>query len=265
MRVLSIPCLADNYAYALLCDDSGEMALVDVSEASPVLTAVKREREASGHSLRVVAILATHHHHDHVGGNQEVQAALGIDRIYGSSYDRGRIPGQTDFLEEGATLHVGKIAVRVLHIPGHTLGALAYVATEGAHDPVVFTGDTLFVGGCGRLFEGTPAMMHRSLTKIASLPPATRVYCGHEYTESNLRFAAHVEPSNEAVGEAATRVRRRLSEGSPSVPSTVGEERNYNPFLRTDSAEIRSHLGMAPGASADETFEHLRNAKDVFR
>src|SRR5262249_56971857 len=134
---------------------------------------------------------------------------------------------------EGDTFEIGRLSVSVLHIPGHTLGAVAYVVTSKTGDPAVFTGDTLFLAGCGRLFEGDPPMMHASLSKLAALAPQTRVFCGHEYTESNLRFAAYVEPSNAAVSQARAKAAQLRKEGRPTVPATIGEELSYNPFLRT--------------------------------
>lgn len=276
MRIVPIPCLSDNYAYLLVCRETKEAAIVDVSEAGPVLRAIEQGagafdsrrdvNAASGREdVRLVAILSTHHHPDHVGGNEEVKAKVGIDRVYGHSTDRGRIPGQTQYLAEGDTFEIGALSVRALHIPGHTLGAVAYVVTSASDDPAVFTGDTLFVGGCGRLFEGDPPMMHASLAKLAALDPRTRVYCGHEYTESNLRFAAHVEPSNAAIARAKARAVELRKEGRPSVPSTIADELAYNPFLRTSSAEIRETLGIAADASEADALGAIRRAKDSFR
>src|SRR5882757_6534084 len=164
MRIVPIPCLSDNYAYLLVCRETKEAAIVDVSEAGSVLTAIeqgagtqesRRDVNASSREdVRIVAILSTHHHHDHVGGNEEVRSKLGIDRVYGHASVRGRIPGQTQYLQEGESFEIGRLKVKVLHIPGHTLGAVAYVVSHEHDDPAVFTGDTLFIGGCGRLFEG---------------------------------------------------------------------------------------------------------------
>lgn len=278
MRIVPIPCLSDNYAYLLVCRETKEAALVDVSEADPVLAAIdqgagtqdsRRDLSTLVHhhreDVRIVAILSTHHHPDHVGGNEEVRSKLGIDRVYGHATDRGRIPGQTQYLQQDDTFEIGRLKVRALHIPGHTLGAVAYVVTHEPDDPVVFTGDTLFVGGSGRLFEGDPLMMHESLSKLAKLDPRTKVYCGHEYTESNLRFAAHVEPSNAAVAEARARAAQLRKEGRPTVGTTMGEELSYNPFFRTSSLEIRRSLGIPESASDAEALGAIRRAKDVFK
>ncbi len=278
MRIVPIPCLSDNYAYLLVCRETKEAAIVDVSEAGPVLAAIDQgagtqdsRRDLSqlvNHNredVRIAAILSTHHHHDHVGGNEEVRSKLGIDRVYGHASDRGRIPGQTQYLQENDTFEIGRLSVRALHIPGHTLGAVAYVVTHAHDDPAVFTGDTLFVGGCGRLFEGDPPMMHASLQKLAALDPRTKVYCGHEYTESNLRFAAHVEPSNAAVVTARAKAAQLRKEGRPTMGSTIAEELSYNPFLRTTSAEIRKTLGISADASQQDALGAIRKAKDEFK
>ena len=264
MRVVPIACLSDNYAYLLVCPETKQAAIVDPSEPGPVLRAIEENIGRNG-DVKVVAILSTHHHHDHVGGNEAVAEALGIERVYGHVSDKGRIPKQSEFLEEGATFAIGALSVNVLHIPGHTTGAVAYVVTREPHDPIVFTGDTLFVAGCGRMFEGDPPMFNGSLQKLAKLDGRTQVYCGHEYTEANLRFAAHVEPSNQAVLRAKERAAQVRKEGRPTVPSTLAEELAYNPFLRVDSPEIRKTLGIAESASPADAFHAIRKAKDGFK
>ena len=264
MRVVPIACLSDNYAYLLVCPETKEAAIVDPSEPEPVLAALQEGGRRAG-DVKVVAILDTHHHPDHVGGNLEVAKRLGITRIYGHASDKGRIPGQSELVEEGMTFTIGSLLVRVLHIPGHTTGAVAYVVTREPHDPIVFTGDTMFVGGCGRIFEGDPPMMHASLSKLAKLDGRTQLYCGHEYTESNLRFAAHVEPSNAAIVQARARAAALRKEGNPTVASTMAEELTYNPFLRPQSLEIRKALGIPETASPAEALGAIRSAKDTFR
>jgi hydroxyacylglutathione hydrolase len=259
MRIRPIPCLKDNYAYLVVCEETREAAIVDASEAAPVLGVLAEET-----GVRVRALWCTHHHWDHVGGNEEVVAKLGVP-VLGHASDKGRIPGQTGLLETGARFGLGALEVETMHIPGHTLGAIAYVVRGRSEALAVFTGDTLFLAGCGRLFEGTPAQMHASLSSLAGLPPETRVYCGHEYTEQNLRFAAHVESSNAAVARARERAAHVRGEGKPTVPGTLGEERATNPFLRVDSGEIRKAVGVAPDASPVEAFAAIRRAKDEFR
>ncbi len=254
LRVTPVPCLEDNYAY-LLEDGSGELAVVDASEAEPVLAALARTEG------RLTAIFSTHHHHDHVGGNTELTRRYLDARVFGYETDKGRIPAQTEFLCDGQVFTWGATTFKALHIPGHTLGAVAYVA-----DGAVFTGDTLFLAGCGRLFEGTPPMMFRSLNEVlASLDDTIRVYCGHEYTLSNLAFAATVEPSNARIAERLARAREQRKVAEPTVGSPLREERQTNPFLRCDSSEIRATMKVGAAASAVEVFAALRRAKDTFR
>jgi hydroxyacylglutathione hydrolase len=265
MRILPIPCLSDNYAYLVICLETKQAAIVDASEAEPVARAVDAAREEMRAPLSVTAIWSTHHHWDHVGGNEELAKRLGIRDVYGHASDAGRLPGLSKPLDDGAEFSLGKLSVRARHIPGHTTGAVAYVVTREPNDPAVFTGDTLFVAGCGRLFEGTPAMMHASLSKLASLDPRTRVYCGHEYTLSNLRFAQRVEPRNPAIARAKERAERLRADGRPTVPSTIGDELSYNPFLRVDSAEIRRTLGIDASASNADALGAVRKAKDELK
>ncbi len=256
MQVTTVPCLTDNYAYVLLAPGSKRAVVVDACESEPVLRALA----ALGVTLG--AILATHHHGDHVGGNSELAKRYPGVRVYGHSSDRGRIPAQTDFVEHGAAVEAEGLTFRALHIPGHTLGAVAY-AGEGA----VFTGDTLFAAGCGRLFEGTPAQMYESLNvTLAALPDDTLVYCGHEYTASNLRFAAHMEPANAAVAAKVVRVAEQRARGEATVPSTLAEEKATNPFMRCESPEIiqRVSSSLAADRSPAAVLGAVRAAKDKF-
>jgi hydroxyacylglutathione hydrolase len=234
MQITIVPCLEDNYAYLVRPEGANVCCVVDACEADPV------ERALDELGLRLGAILATHHHGDHVGGNETLARRFPGIEVFGSAHDRGRIPAQNRFVEDGETIETVGLAFRCLAIPGHTLGAVAYVGYGSA-----FTGDTLFAAGCGRLFEGTPALMYTSLVeKLGALPDDTRVYFGHEYTANNLRFAAHVEPNNPHVREKVERVAAQLARGEFTAPSTLGEERLTNPFLRVASpekfAEIRA-------------------------
>jgi len=256
MRIVPIACLKDNYGY-LVVADSGEAAIVDASEAAPVRDAIRRE------GVRARSIWSTHHHWDHVGGNEELARELGLE-VAGYVTDKGRLPALSVELKDGSTVRVGEIEARCVHIPGHTLGAIAYVI-DTPTERAVFTGDTLFCAGCGRLFEGTPAQMHASLSRLLELPGDTRVYCGHEYTESNLRFAAHVERSNADVQRALDRASKLRAGGKPTVGTTLDEERRVNPFLRVRSPAIRAALGIAPSADDVSAFAAIRAAKDGFR
>jgi len=256
MQVIVVPCLRDNYAYLLVPEGSQEALVVDPSEAGPVLAALAEN------GLKLRGILNTHHHHDHVGGNAELVQKLGPLPVYAYVSDKGRIPEQTHFLEDGASFSLIGLTFRVLHIPGHTLGAIAYLG-EGC----AFTGDTLFMAGCGRLFEGTAEMMYRSMNeRLAELPESTLIYCGHEYSAKNLEFAASVEVGNAAVQEAMLSVAALRQAGAPSVPSTWGRERLINPFLRCEAPGILAGMaGRLPdGHEPAQVFKALRLAKDGF-
>lgn len=256
MQVTIVPCLSDNYAYVLLAPGSQRAVVVDPGEAAPVERALERL------GLTLGAVLATHHHVDHVGGTRELAQRFPGLKVYGHVSDQGRIPEQSELLQHGDEFEVEGLSFRALHIPGHTRGALGYFG-EGA----VFTGDTLFAGGCGRLFEGTPPQMYESLNvTLGALPDDTQVYCGHEYTASNLRFAAHVEPGNAAVSAKIARVAEQRARGEATVPSTLAEEKATNPFLRCSSAEIIANVSNALGAdrSPAAILGAVRAAKDRF-
>jgi hydroxyacylglutathione hydrolase len=237
LTVERIPTLADNYTYLAICDVTRKAAVVDAPEAAPVIARV----EALG--VEVEKVLSTHHHFDHSAANPELAQRFGAP-VFGHASDEGRIPGFTDGLEEGDRITVGEQEAHILFIPAHTRGHIAYVFDEGK---AVFSGDTLFAAGCGRLFEGNPEMMYEALCeKLSRLPDDTRVFCGHEYTAGNLAFAAHVEPGNEAVKRFQERVAKARSaaaadwhDATPAemtVPTTIGDERNINPFMRARSA-----------------------------
>jgi hydroxyacylglutathione hydrolase len=259
MDVFPIPQLSDNYAYLLVDPSTRDAAVVDCAEAQPVLDEVARR----GVNLR--AVLATHHHFDHVGGNRDLLSALPDLRVYGSADDAPKIPGITDRVHDRDTFAVGSLKGRIIFIPAHTSGHVAYWFPE---ERAVFTGDTLFAGGCGRLFEGDAAQMMSSLGKLADLPDDTRVYCGHEYTENNLRFALTLEPHNQALVDKMTAVQGLRRAGRPTVPSTMADEKATNPFLRTDSPELESSVrakvpGLPPGDKV-ALFAAVRGLKDRF-
>jgi hydroxyacylglutathione hydrolase len=238
LRIERIPTLGDNYTYLLVCEETGEAAVVDAPEALPVIA------RAESLGVQIRKVLSTHHHPDHSAANPELAKRYDAP-VYGHVSDADRIPGFTDGLEEGDTISVGRHQARILFIPAHTRGHIAYVFDEA---DAVFSGDMLFAAGCGRLFEGTAEMMYDALcVKLAALPDSTRVFCGHEYTESNLAFAAHVEPDNEAVRTKLARVREMRAGAAAdwhdarpaemTIPSTIGEERETNPFMRARDAE----------------------------
>lgn len=260
MRVVPVEQLADNYAYLVIDESSGVAGVVDVAEAGPVLEAARSE------GVRLVAILSTHHHFDHVNGNEDLLAALpaGTVEVYGYCGDRERIPGLTRGLDDGEGFVLGSRKGRAIFIPAHTRGHLAY---HFAAEKIVFTGDTLFGGGCGRLFEGDASQMLASLTKLASLPEDTQVFCGHEYTASNLRFAAELEPSSRVLAERRRQVDELRAAGRPTVPTTIALEKATNPFLRSSSPElVASVREREPGVGSDAAsiFAATRRLKDNF-
>lgn len=252
-RIETVPCLHDNYAYVVVCPETGAAAVVDPSEAPPLLAALERL------GVEPAAILATHHHLDHVGGVEALHDRFPRAEVVAHAHDRERVPRVTRAVEHGDEVAVGALRFRALHAPGHTLGAVAWHVGDA-----VFTGDTMFLGGCGRLFEGTPAMMHRSLVEvIGALDGATRVYCGHEYTAANLRFALHLEPGNGAVKAALADAAARRARGEPTVPGTLAEEKRTNPFLRCDEAGVRAAAGVEGDRVA--VLAAVRRLKDHFK
>jgi hydroxyacylglutathione hydrolase len=260
MRVEIVPCLSDNYAYLVIDERANVAAVVDASEEGPVVAAIERS------GAKPIAILSTHHHFDHVGGNEAIRARFPGISVHGHRSDDKRIPGLDTPHDHGDAFAIGGLEVRALHAPGHTLGALTYVVRDASGPAWAFTGDTMFLAGCGRLFEGTPAQMLASLESvIGALPDDTLIGCGHEYTASNLRFAAHVEPSNAEVATRAHEVSGLRAQSRPTVPGTLGRERATNPFLRVDSPELRKTLGLDGSAARVDVFAALRSAKDTFK
>jgi hydroxyacylglutathione hydrolase len=238
LRIERVPTLGDNYTYVIACEDTGDAAIVDAPESDPVVARV----DAMG--VRVTKVLSTHHHFDHSAANPDLAKRYDAP-VYGHVSDAERIPGFTNGLEEGDTLTIGNQTARILFIPAHTKGHIAYVFDDAE---AAFTGDTLFAAGCGRLFEGTAAMMYEALCeKLAALPDSMRIFCGHEYTESNLVFAAAEEPDNEDIAARLQSVRKVRANAAAdwhdatpaemTIPSTIAAERATNPFMRARSAE----------------------------
>ena len=257
MKIVTIPCLQDNFAYLLICTKTQQAAVVDPSEAAPVISEIERQ------GVKLTTILNTHHHWDHVDGNQELEAKFPGLIIYGHASDRGRIPGQTEFLKNGDEVRFGEESGTFLHNPGHTTGAVTYVFGKTA-----FTGDTLFAAGCGRLFEGTPAQMHDSLNvQIGGLADDTELYFGHEYTEANLRFALSVDAGNAEIQQKLEAVSALRSAGEFTTPTTLAEERLTNPFMRCTSAEIHDCVkSKEPQHNLvdEEVFRTLRELKNNY-
>lgn len=250
----AIPAFTDNYLWLLSRD--GDAVIVDPGDAAPV------QRALDERGLRLRAILVTHWHPDHIGGIPALRARHDVP-VYGPRAEAAKIRTLTQPLDDGDRVALPGLDLQVLAVPGHTLGHIAYYAPG-----LLLCGDTLFSAGCGRLFEGTPAQMHASLTRLAALPPETPAYCTHEYTEANLAFALAVEPDNLALRDHASAVRVLRARGEPSLPTTLALERAINPFLRCDIAAVRNAAAAQAGQSLHDeaaVFAALRRWKDGFR
>ena len=253
LEIVPVPALADNYVYLLREPESGLVAAVDPSQAKPVFDAL------AARNWRLTHILNSHHHWDHTDGNLELKEKTGAT-VVGPKADEARIPGIDVALKEGETFTFGNETAQIFDIPGHTRGHIAFYFPESK---ALFSGDTLFSLGCGRLFEGTPGQMWASLSKLKRLPPDTRVYCGHEYTAKNARFALTLEPDNAALNERWKEVHVLRGEGRPTVPALLGQEVAANPFLRADAPELKRALNMET-ADPVEVFAEVRRRKDAF-
>jgi hydroxyacylglutathione hydrolase len=247
MRVIAIPALADNYIFLLIQADSPELAVVDPGDAEPVLRYLKET------GRRLTAILNTHHHGDHTDGNRALLKQFPDIPVFGGAGDQGRIPGQTAFLREGDTIVASGANARILEAPGHTKAHIAYYFSSGnGHD--LFSGDTVFGGTIGNLFEGTPEVMFESIQKIRKLPHPTRIWCAHEYTLQYVREASQIDPRNDRLTQRLQKLESEASTGKPTVPLSLEEECDTNPFFRWDDPELTSYFSKAPGVSA---FRHL--------
>ena len=253
LEIHQIPVLSDNYVYLAHEPRSGATAVVDPAVTQEVLAAARAK------GWTITHILNTHHHGDHTGGNLEIKKATGCT-IVGPKADKGRIPGIDVEVDEGDTYDLGEARAKVFFVPGHTRGHIAFWFEES---DALFCGDTLFAMGCGRLFEGTPAQMWTSLQKLRALPDATRVFCAHEYTQSNGRFALSVEPQNARLVARMKEGVAKRERGEPTVPSTLAEEKATNPFLRPDSIDLQATIGMA-GGDLVSVFAETRARKDNF-
>ena len=245
-------CRSDNFGVLVRDAATGQTALVDAPEEHTIVEAVERT------GWTPTLLFTTHHHQDHVEANLALKERYGL-RIIGPKAEAAKIPGIDKIVEEGDTVQFGDQTVEVISTPGHTAGHVSYYLPRSS---VAFTADTLFALGCGRLFEGTPATMFASLRKLAALPLDTLVYCGHEYTLSNARFALTVDPTNSALKERARKIEALRADDRPTLPTTIGEEMATNPFMRTHDPAIRKNLGME-SASDEAVFAELRKRKDV--
>ncbi len=251
LEIVQIPCLSDNYCVLVHAPDTGETAAIDAPD-DEVITAALKQR-----GWRLSQIFTTHHHSDHTNGNLALKAHSGC-AITGPEAEAERIPGLTQAVSAKTPLTFAGYSVRVIETPGHTLGHVTYYWPDLK---TAFTGDTLFALGCGRIFEGDATMMWASLQKIAALPDDTIIYCGHEYTLANGRFALTVEPENDALKLRMAEIESLRAAGRPALPTTIGAEKRTNPFLRAASCHIRARLGMH-GAPDWQIFGRLRDLKN---
>ena len=246
-------CRADNFGVLIHDDQSGETALIDAPEESSILEAVART------GWKPTVILTTHHHIDHVEANLSLKQKFNL-KIIGPKAEADKIPGIDEQVKEGDVIKFGGEDIRVIETPGHTAGHISFYLPKSG---VAFTADTLFALGCGRLFEAPPPVMYNSLKKLAALPRETVVYCGHEYTLSNAKFALTIDPENPKLKERAKEIEKLRGEGKATLPTTIGEELDTNPFLRWADPAIRKHLGMESATDA-EVFAEIRKRKDNF-
>ncbi|MEG4445594.1 hydroxyacylglutathione hydrolase [Microcoleus sp. AT9_B5] len=257
MQVYRLPVLSDNYIFLLHDPDRGTAAVVDPAQAEPVL------QQLISLGAELTAIFNTHHHSDHVGGNQQLIDRFRQIKVYGGAEDRGRIPGQQVFLQAGDRVSFANRTAEVFFLPGHTKAHIAYYfpPSNPSETGELFCGDTLFAGGCGRLFEGTPTQMLASLGQLRNLPDSTRVWCAHEYTLKNLQFALTVDGDNPDLQQRFAEVKEARSRSQPTIPSSIGLEKSTNPFLRWDFPNIQS---AANTSDPVQTFARLRGMKDRF-
>ncbi|MFN0217179.1 MAG: hydroxyacylglutathione hydrolase [Hyphomicrobium sp.] len=251
LEFVQIPCLSDNYCVLVHAPETGETAAIDAPEAAPIKAAV------AARNWRLTRIFTTHHHHDHTNGNLELKGHYGC-AITGPEAEAERIPGITATVTAATGASFAGQKIEILETPGHTLGHVTYYLPAEA---TAFTGDTLFSLGCGRMFEGDARTMYASLCRIAALPDETAIYCGHEYTVSNGRFARSIEPENEALAARWTEIEALRAAGRPTLPTTLAVEKATNPFLRTGSTAIRARLGLE-GAEDWQVFARLRELKN---
>ncbi|MBD2440643.1 hydroxyacylglutathione hydrolase [Nostoc sp. FACHB-110] len=257
MQIFRLAALSDNYIFLLHEPQYNIAAVVDPAETQPVFSKLAELK------AELVAIFNTHHHHDHVGGNQQLIQHFPNVKVYGGAEDKGRIPGQQVFLQQGDRVEFGDRLAEVIFVPGHTRAHIAYYFPPHTADEPgeLFCGDTLFAGGCGRLFEGTPTQMVSSLEKLRALPDNTRVWCAHEYTLKNLQFALTVDGDNADLQQRYAQVQDARTQGEATVPSFLGVEKRTNPFLRWEQPSLQA---AAKSQDPVQTFARIRGMKDQF-
>ncbi len=253
LSVELIPAFQDNYIYLLREPDSDAVGIVDAGDAAPAIVELDRQ------GLTLTHIFNTHHHPDHAGGNDALKARFPEATLIAPKSEVARIPGIDLTVSDGDTVEFGSLSFKVIEVPGHTRGHIALFTEKGQ---AVFSGDTLFAMGCGRMFEGNADQMWASLNKLKFLPSNTRVYCGHEYTQTNARFALTVDPDNEKLAKRAGEVERLRAEGKPTIPSTMGLENETNPFLRADEPGIAGAVGL-PGAIRSRSSPKSASARTI--
>src|SRR5579862_2545222 len=247
------PCLKDNFGVLLHDPQTGATAAIDAPEAAAVETALQKT------GWKLTDILITHHHGDHTAGIGDLKAHHKC-RVVAPRNEAARIAHVDEMVGEGDTVKVGSLTGRVIETPGHTAGHISYFLPA---DKLAFVGDTLFSIGCGRVIEGNPEMMWQSLLKLRALPDDTKFFCGHEYTDANIRFAITIEPDNPALAARAAEVKRQVAARKPTIPATIGAEKAANPFLRADDAEVAKSLGLS-GSPAWQVFAEIRERKNRF-
>ena len=253
MDIEIIPCLNDNYSYLIKDNQTNTVAIIDPSEFGPCDEKINQKYK------KLDFILNTHHHFDHVGGNTELKKKYS-SKILGFEKDKKRIPAIDVLLKEGQEFRIGSLNFRTIFIPGHTLGHIAFYLEK---EKIVFTGDTLFSLGCGRIFEGTYQQMFDSLNKIKSLPGETEIYCGHEYTNNNLEFCLKFNPNNNYLKQKEKIIKAKIKEKKPTIPTTIKDEIQTNIFLRYDDLDVKNTLNLK-NAPDLEIFKKLRDLKDNF-
>ncbi|MCY4305477.1 MAG: hydroxyacylglutathione hydrolase [Aestuariivita sp.] len=254
LKTITIPCLSDNYAFISHETTSGQTALIDIPEASPIL------KKLDELNWKIDYVLITHHHDDHISGLREILAAYPNAQVIGAKADVSRLPPLNIAVSEGDTITIGNEQGTIIDVSGHTIGHIAYYFEKSG---IAFTADSLMALGCGRVFEGTMPQMWNSLQKLAQLPPKTILYSGHEYTQSNGEFALTIDPNNILLKERIADIKQLRQNGTPTIPSTLSTELETNPFLRAKKPEIMERLGM-PNAQPAEIFAEIRKRKDTF-